>query len=454
MRTMRKLKPLLVLSVILPLLTGCFLMGERPTPIVVAPATTPVEATATEAVEPTATATVPTASPTPEETPVAQAPTPTPTIPPSPSPTASPSPSPVPTWPPTTSGQAIALDHPASGQSVGNPVLVRGRTRQWPFEGTLVIHVYDAEEQLAAEVPIIAEGEFAGPTTFEHEITYGGVPGPGRIEVVEYSPVDGSVVARAGVDVTLTGLPGGGYIELPQPLTEVTLPIKLLARVGTPNQQVRVTVTWDDFTAPGGTARGETFEHVLTTLEGLDGRGLLIVSLDAIDPGFEQPQTARGHIEIQSLDGSTLAIQPVRILHPQDPGTVSVQVFWARNETLAPQTLRIPRTPGIARAALEALLWGPVPGNPEGYITYIPTPEQVLAYPGRYDDWGERVRIRGLNISNGVAYADFSLELGAYAGGALPSIMIREQIEATLTQFTTVNSAVITVNGMSGILEP
>ena len=449
---MRKRRGLWVLWAFVPLMTGCFLLGARPTEVPLVPTSTPNTTTGTEVPAGPATV-VPTEpaaaeSPTPQETAVAQVPTPSSTATPVPSPVAAP------TWPPGTTGQAIVLELPVAGQSVGNPLTIRGRTRQWPFEGTLVIHVYDARGQLAAEIPIIAEGDFGGPTTFEHQIPYGGVPGAGRVEVTEYSAMDGSVVARASVNVTLSGLPGGGYIESPAPLAEVTLPIKLLARVSQPNQQVRVRVVWDDVTMPGGTAGGESFEHVFTTLTGLDGRGLLIVPLDVTAAGFSHPQSARGHVEIETLEGELLALQPVRILHPEDPETIAIQVFWARNEALAPQTLRIPRTAGIARAALEALLWGPVPGNAEGYTTLLPTPEQILAYPGRGAGWGERIQIRGLTISNGVAYADFSLELSAHPGGAASVLMIRDQIRETLRQFSTVNDVVITINGMSGVLEP
>jgi hypothetical protein len=443
MRTMRSYRFAWMLLALLPLLAGCFLMGARPTQVPLIETFTP------EATETAVAAAVETATATPQETVTPQAATPSPTLTPTPPPPATATPTAEPGWDLTESGQAIVVDLPAAGESVGNPVLVRGRARQWPFEGTLVIRVYDSLDQLAAEVPIIAEGDLEGPATFEHKVTYGGVPGAGRIEVLDFSAVDGSVLAQATVPVRLSGFAGGGYIELPEPQSDVTLPIKLLARVGQPDQQVNVRVRWDDVVDGG-----QSFEHVFTTLRGLDGRGLLIVPLDVIVEGFRHPPTGDAHIEIHSLEGSPLAVQPVRILHPDDPGTVAIRVYWVRNEALAPQTLHIPRTPAIARAALEALIWGPVPQNPAGFTTFIPTPEQILTYPGRDAHYGERVRIQRLTIENGVAYADFSLELGAYSGGALPSVLIREQIKETLRQFSTVNDAVVTVNGVSGVLEP
>ena len=46
-----------------------------------------------------------------------------------------------------------------------------------PFEGTLVIRIYGAQDQLVAETPIIAQGELGEPGTFEATIAYGGSPG-------------------------------------------------------------------------------------------------------------------------------------------------------------------------------------------------------------------------------------------------------------------------------------
>jgi hypothetical protein len=225
----------------------------------------------------------------------------------------------------------------------------------------------------------------------------------------------------------------------------VTLPIRLLARVGRPGQDVNVTVAWDD---------GTQFAHAFTALAGLDGRGLLVVTLDVVDPGFSHPATQNGTIEIHTVEGSPLSWQPVHILAPDDPGTMSTSVYWVVDETVVAQQIRIPRTLGIGRASLEALLWGPVPQNDRGYSTLIPGPKQILAYAGRSPEWGERPKLRNLTIEGGVAYADFSLELSAHAGGALLTSLIREQIKTTLTQFSTVDGVVISINGVTGVLEP
>ena len=429
------------LAIVLPFLVGCALVRETPTPLPWLPTETTVPTGEQQQIEPT-----PTLVPaTPSPTPAPSTPTPTTTSEPAtatpPPPTATPSPEPS----PTVSGQAITLSAPQPGQEVGNPVLVRGRASLFPFEGTLVIRIYDAHDRLAAEVPIIAEGEYGGPATFDVPVTYGGVPGPGRVELLDFSAMDGAVVAQATQSVTLSGFPGGGVIEQPAFRSDVTLPMKLLARAGTPGEEVSVVVRWDD---------GVEFTRTFPVLAGLDGHGLVMGSLGRTDVSAGHPPTQRAEVEIRTLQGSPLAWQQVRVLAPGEAGTMRTQVFWVVEEELVPQAIYIPRTLGIGRASLEALLWGPVPGNSAGYASALPSPQDVLSYPGRDAGWGEWVTLRSLTIVDHVAYADFSLELRAHSGGALQVTLIRQQIEATLLQFSTVDDVVITINGQPAMLEP
>ena len=412
----------------LPLLVGCTLFGETPTPLAWQPTSAPTAVS--QEIRPTSTA-----PPLPSRTA-----SPTATLTPTPTPSA-PSPSPT----PAITEQAISVEVPHAGQTVTNPIHIQGHATIYPFEGTFLARVYDSDERLIAEVPIMAQGEPGGPASFTAEVYYGGHPGAGRLAILELSPRDGSVVAVTSVALVLRGPPGGGLIEMPQPLEKVTLPIKLLARVARPDTDVSVTVRWQD---------GTQFAHEFHTLAGLDGRGLIIVPLDFVDNTHAQPSTQDGALMIHDLQGTLLAYQPVHILHPTDPRTMSTQVFWVKDGTVMPQPRQIPRTPGIGRASLELLLWGPVPQNPEGYTTALPLPADVLTYPGRGPEWGERVRLLDLRIVDRVAYADFSAELRAHAGGAEQVVLMRTQIEQTLLQFPTVDQVVITVEGQTGWLEP
>jgi spore germination protein GerM len=109
----------------------------------------------------------------------------------------------------------------------------------------------------------------------------------------------------------------------------------------------------------------------------------------------------------------------------------------------------------VASAALRELLNGPAEGNAAGAQTALPTLAEIVTYGGRGPDWGYEVRLIKLTIADGVATANFSKELRAYGGGATRVGMIREQIERTLRQFSSVSSVVIQIEGQSaGELQP
>jgi hypothetical protein len=426
----RTLTGSLIILVLLigPLLGGCGLLGPRPTPLPWLPTETPA-ATAAPQADPSATpAPTETSTPPPTEPEVTQ------TLTPLPQPTRE-----VPS-------QDLTLEAPTESAEVYSPINLRGRARVMPFEGTLVIRVYDAQGEHIVEEPIIAAGSLDGPATFDVDIDVGTYIGPARIEILDLSVRDGSELAKATVSVTVVGSSAMGHIELPEAEAAVTLPIRLLARIDNPDQPVNVIVSWRD-----GTRLGQ----VVTPTTGLDGRGLLISTIDfAEETASAHPPTQPGAIGIHTLDDVPLADQEILILSPDDPETIATQVHWILDDAVVPQQIRIPRTLSIGRAALNALLWGPVPNNPDGYTTLIPTPEDVLTYPGRGPNWGEYVRVQHLRIEDAVAYVDFSPELRAHPGGAFATTLIREQIEATLMQFATVDEVVISIDGITGVLEP
>ncbi|HOT93274.1 MAG TPA: Gmad2 immunoglobulin-like domain-containing protein, partial [Anaerolineae bacterium] len=308
MRTM--LRTICVLTC-LTVLSGCGLIGRTPTPIPGLASPTPEGALPSPVIVEPETA-VP------------------------PSPTFAPQPTFTPQPLTAEMSQVIVLDSPQNGESVGNPLTVRGRVALMPFEATLVVRVYDAWGQLAAVAPIMVQGEYGGPGVFEGSITYGGVPGAGRVEVVDVSAKDGSDIAKASVALTLTGFPGGGYVEMPAPLAQVTVPTRVLARVGQPGEQVNVTLTWND---------GTQFTHVVTLLPGKDGRGLAVISMDWVtDPRPMHPDTQGGALQIHNLAGQPLAWQPLTILHPNDPNTMSTKVY---------PSVRLSVRPHAAHAAKE-----------------------------------------------------------------------------------------------------
>ncbi|HEY0736097.1 MAG TPA: GerMN domain-containing protein [Herpetosiphonaceae bacterium] len=249
-----------------------------------------------------------------------------------------------------------------------------------------------------------------------------------------------------GADAVRT-LTSFGDIAVPAAGSRVTLPLHMFLRAGRPGERVTATLRWLD---------GTTLANDYTLLRGEDGRGLVIDSLNWMMSSMPpQPRTQPATLEIRSQFGDLLARQPVVALSNTDADTQVVKLYWVLGDTLQEMQRRVPRTSRIGTAALEELLWGPGPPNFAGFETAIPTPQQVLSYPGRGPFWGPRVTLRRLTIENGVATADFSRELAAYGGGSTRVMFIRQQITQTLKQFPSVREVRIAIEGETeAVLEP
>jgi hypothetical protein len=241
----------------------------------------------------------------------------------------------------------------------------------------------------------------------------------------------------------------GEAIELPRPGAALVLPIHILAHVGEPGQQLSARLIWDD---------GTELVQSYTTLEDPEGGGLLVDSLDwTMETQPPEPPTQPATLTLRNEAGDSLAEVEVTVLSPEDPDTARIDLYWALGELLESEQRRVLDTGDLPATSLEELLWGPPPRNLAGFGTAIPTPEEVLSYPGREDDWGVRVRLRSLTIENGVATADFSKEMRAYGGGSARVQMIRDQVSQTLMQFQepAIDQVKIAVDGETeGILQP
>jgi spore germination protein GerM len=129
--------------------------------------------------------------------------------------------------------------------------------------------------------------------------------------------------------------------------------------------------------------------------------------------------------------------------------TVKVEAYFS-NANLNPNIMdcglvfpvvrEIPKTQDLARAALNETLAGPRWDEKNaGYDTAI----------------NSGVAIKSLSIENGVARADFNVQLEQGVGGSCRVGLIRSQITRTLMQFPTVNSVVLSVDGrVEDVLQP
>lgn len=357
----------------------------------------------------------------------------------------------VPSTEPTPVPAAITIASPLPEAVIGSPVTVQGMVALVPFESNLRGRVYDAAGAVIGEGPIMVEGSmgeenkpFSGKLDFR-----AAAAGPGTIEIAELSPKDGAVLSIATVAVTLQAAAApAGAVEVPAAGALATLPLHILARGGTPGDEVVAALLWDD---------GNVLERTYTLMSGEDGGGLLVESLwwQADVPPLPFPPTQPATLEIRAADGTLLARQQLTVVSWDDPDVQQVTVYFLLGEELQAVTRIVPRTERIGTAALEELLWGPPPPNLADFKTALPLPSDVLSYPGRGAGWGPRVRLLELTITDGVANANFSREFQSYGGGSLRVSLISQQITRTLLEFPTVQQVVIAVEGQTeGVLEP
>ena len=137
---------------------------------------------------------------------------------------------------------------------------------------------------------------------------------------------------------------------------------------------------------------------------------------------------------------------PVRFSADEEGEMMSVKVFFGKMDQASDApcdkvyevSRQVPKTSAIARTALEELLKGPS-GGESGYITFL----------------NDGIKIQKLNVEEGIAYADFDEALERNVGGSCRIAGIYAQIEETLTQFSSVNEVLISIDGRTeDILQP
>jgi|GEM_PF-3770544 len=282
--------------------------------------------------------------------------------------------------------------------------------------------------------PLLVETRTVAPTMSPTPIP----PTPTAIWALTPTPPTGTVApATPTTSATLA------VFEEPASGARVTLPIHLIARVsaGSPN-----------LTAELDYVDGTKVSAKLPVLPDPAGGQFLIGSVEGTARSEARP-TQAATLLLKDADGRQVAALPLTVLAANDPGTVAVKLFFLQGTALRPEIRRIPRTPQIATVALEQLLWGPSASS--GLSTSIPSPTEVLGYAGRGTDWGPRVRVLSVSLSNGVATANFSRELAAYGGGSDRIRSIQAQVTSTLEQFSTIKSVRLAIEGQTqGILQP
>lgn len=105
-------------------------------------------------------------------------------------------------------GYGITIDDPKPYVSITSPVQIRGKTSNKPFGGTLRYRIIDAAGQEINQGLLLAVGQPGQVNTFEGFVEFYILRnGPGRVEIFDINPADGSTFAIGTVNVWLT-LPG------------------------------------------------------------------------------------------------------------------------------------------------------------------------------------------------------------------------------------------------------
>lgn len=116
---------------------------------------------------------------------------------------------------------------------------------------------------------------------------------------------------------------------------------------------------------------------------------------------------------------------------PPEIETMTFEVWFARGETLFVTHRTVPFSPRIGSAAVTALLEGPSPAERDaGLSSAVPA----------------GVRLLGLSIDGGIASVDLT-DAFESGGGSLSMFMRLAQLTYTLTQFRTVDSVVLLLDG-------
>ncbi len=142
-------------------------------------------------------------------------------------------------------------------------------------------------------------------------------------------------------------------------------------------------------------------------------------------------------------DGVFSEIDHMMLELSDEEETVNVKIFFGKTndgEDLFPVERNVPNTDLIPEYTLLQLIDGPTDEEiEEGYYTSINKETEIL----------------NLLIANNIAYIDFGPQLEEGASGSATVLLIRNQINQTLTQFENIESVVISIEGETeDILQP
>ena len=128
--------------------------------------------------------------------------------------------------------QAILIDTPPPGTTVGSPVVITGRTARFPFQGALGYRILNATGNQIGQGAFPVAGAPDGPGSFNASLTFAVPPAGGRItvEIVDQDATTGQIAASARIDLNVAPQQQAIIIESPPPNQQVGSPMTVVGR--------------------------------------------------------------------------------------------------------------------------------------------------------------------------------------------------------------------------------
>ena len=129
--------------------------------------------------------------------------------------------------------QAILIDSPPPGTTVGSPVVITGRTARYPFQGNIGYRVLDASGRQLGIGTFPVQGAQGGPTSFSASLNFTLPANGGRVsvEVADQNAASGQIAAAARIDLSVAPPQQAIIIESPPTGTVVGSPMTVTGRV-------------------------------------------------------------------------------------------------------------------------------------------------------------------------------------------------------------------------------
>ncbi|MGQ9927918.1 MAG: Gmad2 immunoglobulin-like domain-containing protein [Chloroflexaceae bacterium] len=128
--------------------------------------------------------------------------------------------------------QAILIDTPPPGTTVGSPVVITGRTARYPFQGALGYRILDATGNQIGQGVFPVAGGLDRPGSFNASLTFALPPAGGRItvEIVDEDATSGQIAASARIELNVAPQQQAIIIESPPANQQVGSPMTVVGR--------------------------------------------------------------------------------------------------------------------------------------------------------------------------------------------------------------------------------